>query len=78
MLFYCAQKYGNTAAGRVIGAVDGAGNETHKGSTKLDGTLFLRVAGELTNGLGWVAHGEEERFWDFSGIGWEEAWVKDD
>jgi hypothetical protein len=44
----------------------------------LDGTLFIRVAGVLTDSLGWVAHGEKDRFWDFSGIGWEEAWSEKD
>ncbi|KAJ7446125.1 hypothetical protein FB451DRAFT_1376001 [Mycena latifolia] len=73
-LFYCAQQYGRTPAGSVVGAVDAAGNETHSGAEKLDGTLFIRVAGALTEALGWVAHGEKEGSWDISGIGWEEAW----
>lgn len=73
-LFYCAQKYGNTPAGAVLGAVNSSGKETHAGAAKLDGTLFIRVAGILTDAVGWVAHGDTERFWDFSGIGWEEAW----
>lgn len=78
MLFYCAQRYGRTPAGAVIGAMDSAGKETHKGASALDGTLFIRVAGVLTDGLGWVAHGEKEAFWDLSGLGWEEAWSKPD
>jgi hypothetical protein len=78
MLFYCAQQYGSTPAGAVIGAVDSAGKETHNGAATLDGTLFIRVAGVLSDAVGWVAHGEKERFWDLSGIGWEEAWSKED
>ncbi|KAJ7027762.1 hypothetical protein C8F04DRAFT_1121265 [Mycena alexandri] len=78
MLFYCAQKYGGTPGGGVIGAVDGGGKETHKGAATLDGTLFVRVAGNMTDAVGWVAHGDNERFWDFGGIGWEEAWIQDD
>jgi hypothetical protein len=77
-LFYCAQRYGSTPAGTVIGAVDADGKETHKGAAGLDGTLFIRVAGVLTSALGWVAHGDKEKSWDFSGIGWEEAWSKED
>jgi len=77
MLFYCAQHYGNTPAGAVIGAVDANGKETHAGAAMVDGTLFIRVAGALTGSLGWVAHGEEERGWDFRG-GWEEAWNEND
>ncbi|KAJ7834253.1 hypothetical protein B0H14DRAFT_3462206 [Mycena olivaceomarginata] len=56
-LFYCAQRYGNTPAGAVVGAVDADGKETHKGAAGLDGTLFIRVAGVLISALGWVAHG---------------------
>ncbi|KAJ7926832.1 hypothetical protein B0H13DRAFT_2265767 [Mycena leptocephala] len=62
-----------TPAGTVIGAVDADGKETHKGAAGLDGTLFIRVAGVLTSALGWVAHGDKEKSWDFSGIGWEEG-----
>ncbi|KAJ6509830.1 hypothetical protein DFH09DRAFT_942181 [Mycena vulgaris] len=65
MLFYCAKQYGNTPAEAVIAAT-------------VDGTLFIRVAGVLMDGLGWVAHGDKERFWDFSGIGWDDAWSKPD
>ncbi|KAJ6474833.1 hypothetical protein C8R45DRAFT_1159993 [Mycena sanguinolenta] len=72
-LFYCAQHYGSTPAGAVIGAVDENGQETHKNAAMLDGTMFIRVAGVLSDAVGWVAHGEEEVFWDFGG-GWEEAW----
>ncbi|KAJ6518485.1 hypothetical protein DFH09DRAFT_228844 [Mycena vulgaris] len=78
MLLYCAKQYGKTPAGTVIGAVDASGNETHTGVATVDGTLFIRVAGVLMDGLGWVANGEKERLWDFSGIGWEEAWSKPD
>ncbi|KAJ7446572.1 hypothetical protein FB451DRAFT_788611 [Mycena latifolia] len=78
MLFYCAQRYGYTPTGAVAGGVDAAGNEPHNGAAKVDGTLFIRVAGVLTDALGWVAHGDTERFWDFSGLGWEEAWSKPD
>ncbi|KAF7348734.1 hypothetical protein MVEN_01392400 [Mycena venus] len=54
MLFYCAQKYGGTPAGAVVGAVDEKGKETHSGAAMLDGTLFIRVAGVLDGrgGLG--------------------------
>ncbi|KAJ7190280.1 hypothetical protein GGX14DRAFT_529265 [Mycena pura] len=74
VLFHCAQRLGHTRARGVPGAVDAAGAETHAGAADLDGTLFVRVAGALTQVLGWVAHGDAERFWDFSGVGWDEAW----
>ncbi|KAJ7435504.1 hypothetical protein FB451DRAFT_1194566 [Mycena latifolia] len=71
--FYCAREYGRTLAG-AVGARDAAGKETHGGAAELDGTLFIRVAGVLTESLGWVDHGEKQGSWDFSGIGWDEAW----
>ncbi|KAJ7689939.1 hypothetical protein B0H17DRAFT_1160060 [Mycena rosella] len=77
-LFYCAQQYGRTSPGAIICAADAGGNETHNGAAKLDGTLFIRVAGVLTDALGWVAHGEEARAWEFSGIGWEDTWSNPD
>ncbi|KAJ7155073.1 hypothetical protein C8R46DRAFT_1296168 [Mycena filopes] len=77
-LFYCAQQYGGTPPGAVVGAVDEDGKETHKGAVQLDGTLFVRVAGKLTNALGWVVDGDAEQFWDNSGVGWEEAWAQED
>ncbi|KAJ7435508.1 hypothetical protein FB451DRAFT_1464029 [Mycena latifolia] len=40
----------------------------------LDRTLFIPVAGVLTGASGWVDHGEKQGSWDFSGIGWDEAW----
>ncbi|KAK7059921.1 P-loop containing nucleoside triphosphate hydrolase protein [Favolaschia claudopus] len=78
-LFYCAQHFGGRAAGKVIGAVDvdGERKEMHPGVAKLDGTLFIRVAGALCDALGWVTRGEKDRFWDFRG-GWEEAWAEAD
>ncbi|KAJ7154496.1 hypothetical protein C8R46DRAFT_1005501 [Mycena filopes] len=78
MLFYCAQRYGGTRTGGVIGALDAAGKETHPGAARLDGTLFIRVAGKMTDAVGWVADGQSERFWDFGGIGWDEAWAQED
>ncbi|KAJ7927733.1 hypothetical protein B0H13DRAFT_1861187 [Mycena leptocephala] len=77
-LFYCAQHYGGTHPGTVIGAVDKNGEETHKGAAMMDGTLFIRVAGVLMDALGWVAHGDKQRPWDFLGVGWEEPWNKED
>jgi hypothetical protein len=75
-LYYCAQHYGNTPAGGVIGARDEAGLETHSGLAKLDGTLFIRVAGVLSDALGWVSHGEKEKDWDLGpGIGYDEVWA---
>ncbi|KAJ7106326.1 hypothetical protein C8R44DRAFT_886199 [Mycena epipterygia] len=63
-LYYCVKRYGNTPAGAVPGAVDSVGSEIFKGAVKLDGMLFILVVGVLTDGLGWVAHGDTERIWD--------------
>ncbi|KAJ7701170.1 hypothetical protein B0H17DRAFT_1245851 [Mycena rosella] len=73
-LLYYAQQYGPTPPGTVIGIVDGGGNETHNGGAKVDGTLFIRVAGVLTDALGWITHGDQRGAWEYGGIGWEETW----
>ncbi|KAI4521002.1 hypothetical protein K525DRAFT_248119 [Schizophyllum commune Loenen D] len=41
----------------------------------VDGTVFLRAATVLIDGLGWVSKGEKELWWDLSAVGWDEAWV---
>ncbi|KAL1759648.1 hypothetical protein FB107DRAFT_204680, partial [Schizophyllum commune] len=41
----------------------------------MDGTVFLRAATVLTDGMGWVSKGEKELWWDLSAVGWEEAWA---
>ncbi|KAJ6627656.1 hypothetical protein B0H10DRAFT_2161041 [Mycena sp. CBHHK59/15] len=66
-LYYCAQHYGLTAPGAAIGARDGAGEETHAGAGKMDGTVFIRAAGVLSEALGWVA-----------ALGWDAAWDNED
>ncbi|KAF7318459.1 hypothetical protein HMN09_00355100 [Mycena chlorophos] len=71
-LFYAAQLYGLTPAGGMPGAA-GDGGETFKGAKNADGSVFLRVAGLMSNQLGWVIHGEKERMWEFHGM-WEESW----
>lgn len=48
--------------------------ETLNGSGKLDGTVFVRVAGEVMDVLGWVTYGEDAGDWDRSGLGWDDAW----
>jgi hypothetical protein len=39
---------------------------------KLDGTLFIRVAGQLMDYMGWDKGEENE--WDRTALGWDEAW----
>lgn len=73
-LYYAAQKYGTTPAGGAIGAFQSNGEETHKGTSKMDGTIFIRAAGVVMDVLGWVSHGQEEGTWDRSGLGWDDAW----
>jgi hypothetical protein len=75
-LYYASQVYGAKRAGEVTGVVDEKGKEeTHRGVRELDGSMFIRAAGMVTDALGWVAFGEEERKWDFSGVGWDDAWA---
>ena len=49
--------------------------EDDLGVMGVDGTLFLRAATAMLDGLGWVSRGEEKRGWDHSGLGWDEAWA---
>ncbi|KAJ7437915.1 hypothetical protein B0H11DRAFT_2359306 [Mycena galericulata] len=75
-LYYCAQRYGLTAPGEAIGARDEEGGETHVGAGKMDGSVFVRAAGVVTETLGWVAYGGKAGDWDRSPIalGWDAAW----
>jgi hypothetical protein len=76
-LLYAAQKYGTTLPGEAIGAFkDERGKEeTHIGTGKMDGTIFIRAAGVVMDTLGWVDHGQKAgNNWDTSALGWDAAW----
>ncbi|KAJ7679091.1 hypothetical protein DFH06DRAFT_1414899 [Mycena polygramma] len=78
-LFYAAQQYGHAGAGELVPAFDASGAEIHEGLAQLDGTVFVRAAGFISNVLGWVIAGQKGGdYWDRSGLGWEEAWVSSD
>lgn len=77
-LYYAAQKYGDTPPGGAIGAFDDNGQETLKGTAKLDGTVFVRAAGAVMDNQGWLTHGQKARNWDRSALGWEAAWENGD
>ncbi|KAJ7134310.1 hypothetical protein C8R44DRAFT_662681 [Mycena epipterygia] len=77
-LYYAAQRYGHTSAGAFSGSFDASGAETHSGSAGLDGTVFIRAAGVMSQAMGWVIAGEDGADWDRSGLGWEEAWASSD
>ncbi|KAI5895057.1 uncharacterized protein SCHCODRAFT_02699022 [Schizophyllum commune H4-8] len=49
--------------------------ERDLGVPGVDGSVFLRAATVMLDGLGWVSKGEEKRGWDHSGLGWDEAWA---
>ncbi|KIJ21191.1 hypothetical protein PAXINDRAFT_107074 [Paxillus involutus ATCC 200175] len=79
-LCYAAQRYGHTRAGSVPGCFmdEGRQHETLPGISEVDGTVFVRAAGVVMDTLGWVTHGDEPGRWDFSGLGWEDAWKNED
>lgn len=77
-LYYGAQKYGETPPGGVKCSFSEDGKETLIGTSKLDGTIFVRAAGVVMNTLGWVTHGQKEGNWDRSALGWDEAWNEPD
>jgi hypothetical protein len=76
-LYYAAQTYGGTSAGNIPGCLKGT-EETLTGISKVDGTLFVRAAGVVMDSLGWVTHGDKEKYWDRSALGWDEAWNEGD
>jgi hypothetical protein len=57
-----------SAAGKEENERTGAQAVALEGIDKLDGTLFVRVAGLTFDRLGWVDEGEEARVWDQDGI----------
>ncbi|KAJ7259148.1 hypothetical protein B0H12DRAFT_1109066 [Mycena haematopus] len=73
-LYYCAVNYGGKVPGSAIGARDEKGGETHVGTGVMDGTIFVRAAGVLTETMGWIAYGGKEGDWDRSALGWDAAW----
>ncbi|KAJ7476296.1 hypothetical protein B0H11DRAFT_1727341 [Mycena galericulata] len=75
-LYYGAQMYGLTAPGEAIGARDDKGGETHVGAGKMDGSIFVRAAGVVSETIGWAAYGGKANEWDFNpiGLGWDAAW----
>ncbi|KAJ6454209.1 hypothetical protein C8R45DRAFT_1038361 [Mycena sanguinolenta] len=73
-LYYCAVKYGGKVAGSAIGARDEKGEETHVGTGIMDGTIFVRAAGVVSDMMGWIAYGGKEHEWDRSALGWDAAW----
>lgn len=73
-LHFAAQRYGRTPPGGAIGAFDARGMETHEGMARADGTIFVRAAGVVMDTLGWVTHGQKAGGWDFSALGWDDAW----
>lgn len=70
-LLYYSQQY----AGRKAGEVPGAGEtNTIPGLDKVDGSLFVRVAGKTMDYMGWTKEGDKEGDWDRSALGWDGAW----
>lgn len=77
-LIFAAQKYGDVPPGGAIGAFQAnskAKVETLAGTSKMDGSIFVRAAGMLMDSLGWVNHGQSAKGWDRSALGWDEAWA---
>ncbi|KAI0312661.1 hypothetical protein OF83DRAFT_1086870 [Amylostereum chailletii] len=60
------REYGREGKGSLAGP-GGVGKKTLEGSEKLDGTLFVRVAGLTMERLGWAAEGQKLTQWDRDG-----------
>lgn len=66
------QHYARIYGERQAGTFKGTGL---KGAEKLDGTLFVRVAGNAMDALGWVREGDTYAGdYDRAGLGWDETW----
>ena len=66
------QHYARIYGGRPEGTFKDTGL---KGAEKLDGTLFVRVAGNAVSALGWVREGGHyPGDYDRAGLGWDEVW----
>jgi hypothetical protein len=76
-LLYGAINYGFVTKGCIPGGKDNNGNDYIEGFGLLDGTVFVRAAGAVIDGTGWVDWGQEAKFWDLSGLGWDEAWIEE-
>ena len=67
-----AARWGTRAPGYFSAFAAAAGEEKNglglEGIERLDGTLFVRVAGLTFDRLGWVAEGEKVGSWDWDGF----------
>ena len=85
-LVLAAKKYGDIPPGGAIGAFKipvpddkNKSIETHPGTSRMDGTIFVRAAGIMIDYMGWVTHGQPARDdWDRSALGWDDAWANGD
>ena len=81
-LVFASRKFGDRGPGEVIGAFrpgEGECQETFKGMSQLDGTLFVRAAGVAMDYMGWTIAGvpASSLYWDRSVLGYDEAWATD-
>ncbi|KAL6310289.1 hypothetical protein BKA93DRAFT_721631 [Sparassis latifolia] len=65
-LAHFAALYGTTPKGHF--AALARGDAPLEGAEKLDGTLFVRVAGLTADALGWMREGQEQKGYDFGGF----------
>lgn len=75
-LVYYAQHLGWTPAGGLPGCADENGAEVIRGIGKVDGSVFVRIAGKYMDFTGWVKEGGRYQDFDRSALGWAEAWDK--
>ncbi|KAF8168458.1 hypothetical protein B0H34DRAFT_779767 [Crassisporium funariophilum] len=84
-MIFASQQYGDVRPGGAIGAfvipLEGAADamETHLGTSRMDGSIFVKAAGILLDYMGWISYGKPARpGWDRTGLGWDEAWDTED
>ena len=79
LLLY-SRLYGHLPPGGLLGSYKGnSKDETIPGISKLGGDLFARAVAIIFEQTGWAldrVDGGDEDFWDFSALGYDEAWKK--
>ncbi|KAF7300133.1 hypothetical protein MKEN_01336600 [Mycena kentingensis (nom. inval.)] len=76
-LYYCTQRFGSLPAGFLCSSSGGDEQGMMSGAERVDGSVFLRVAGAMSDALGWPLYDgqKSERDWDFSGY-WDQEKAK--
>lgn len=74
VLYFCAQHYGQTPASSILGVIYGY-DETHKGISRVGGSIFARADYSLTLRDRYARWEGEARVFLWNGMGWYYAYL---